>query len=515
MQKTFFLLILSMLFFTKVFGQTKCFSENDRTNIITSVSNPQNVELNRKLRIRLLLMKRELENRLRQQNPSIFHVDKKNDVFTQNLCEIYKKYGWLTKYSVGQQGVEAAQFLIRNSYPKSVRLEFLPILNAAAKKSLIQKSEFAKFADAVNVEFGFPQMFGTQADTTGNIVYLYPLFDKNKVDKWRRKYNLPPLNDFLQYLETKYRTIVVKKPLPAAAYNFKNNIDISDHGKPKLNLSDDVLNIDTKLINLNVRLLNKQGLPAKELKLTKGDFEVYEDNKRQVVSFLSSSSNAFDLILLLDLSGSTKGKRDIIWKAVKRFVKATRRTDRVAIVTHRPNLVVLVEPTYKKSGVVKKARKFKNFGGSNIWDALYLTHEQLIKQKSRGRRAAIVHMTDGEEIGSRIAFGTLLESVRDWDTTIFSIHLATSTNKESLTYRKAHNTLELLATETGGQYYKVTKVQDLSGVYEKIAKDLSQVYSLGYETTNENQRGTFRRLIVRIRNRPEIIVRTKSGYYAK
>ena len=155
--------------------------------------------------------------------------------------------------------------------------------------------------------------------------------------------------------------------------------------------------------------------------------------------------------------------------------------------------------------------------GSNIWDGLDDTFHHIIKLFSKGRRTAIVHMTDGHEVGSQLAFASLLENVRGRDTTIFPIHLDDANKHRVLKKftRRAYRTLRILAEETGGRYHHVKNIEDLAGVYEKIANELRRVYSLGYEPKNEKLDGSWRKITLTIKNRPDLIVRTKKGYYAK
>src|SRR5207247_8774337 len=62
-------------------------------------------------------------------------------------------------------------------------------------------------------------------------------------------------------------------------------------------------------------------------------FAVFENGALQEISFFASNEAPFDLVLILDLSGSTADKIGLIRKSSKRFVDAVRSVDRVAIVT--------------------------------------------------------------------------------------------------------------------------------------------------------------------------------------
>jgi VWFA-related protein len=72
----------------------------------------------------------------------------------------------------------------------------------------------------------------------------------------------------------------------------------------------------------------------------------------------------------------------------------------------------------------------------------------------------------------------------------------------------------LLAQESGGLYYSARKIEDLNGVYDQVINDLGKVYSLGYKPTNEKRDGSWRRVQIRIANRPDLSARSRPGYYA-
>jgi Ca-activated chloride channel family protein len=69
---------------------------------------------------------------------------------------------------------------------------------------------------------------------------------------------------------------------------------------------------------------------------------------------------------------------------------------------------------------------------------------------------------------------------------------------------------------TGGHSYRAS-VNDLEDTCEKIALELKSQYVIGYESTNANKDGKFRKVRVRV-TPPEgmgrLAVRTRDGYYA-
>jgi hypothetical protein len=52
-------------------------------------------------------------------------------------------------------------------------------------------------------------------------------------------------------------------------------------------------------------------------------------------------------------------------------------------------------------------------------------------------------------------------------------------------------------------------------VYEQVINDLGKVYSLGYNPTNATRDGSWRSVQVSIISRPDLVARTRPGYYAQ
>src|SRR3982074_226238 len=80
----------------------------------------------------------------------------------------------------------------------------------------------------------------------------------------------------------------------------------------------ETIRIDTDLANLNVSVFNRKTSRA-IAPLEQKDFAVFENGQAQEILFFAAGDAPFDLVLLLDLSGSTAKKIDLIRKSAKRF----------------------------------------------------------------------------------------------------------------------------------------------------------------------------------------------------
>jgi VWFA-related protein len=291
----------------------------------------------------------------------------------------------------------------------------------------------------------------------------------------------------------------------------------------------DTIRIDTDLVNVSVSVFSRQATLAKSA-LEQKDFAVFENGEPQEISFFASAETPFDLVLLLDLSGSTGGKIKLIRTSSKRFVDAARPGDRIAIVTFTADVQVVSSLTLDHEALKTSIGQIaKPSGGTNFWDALRFVLEHIVGQsRAEGRRSAVVVMTDGVDNalpdvfgdGSVTTFAELIDMVRRSDTIVLPIYLDTVKegrhNGTPLSaYALAQQQLSELASESGNSVYQARKVEDLNGVYQQVIRDLSTVYSIGYRPANRVRDGSWRAVAVQLVGRPDLVARARRGYYAK
>jgi VWFA-related protein len=291
----------------------------------------------------------------------------------------------------------------------------------------------------------------------------------------------------------------------------------------------ETIRVDTGLVDLNVSVFSRDPQrPVGELQQT--DFAVLEDGTPEEVSFFASASTPFDLVLLIDLSGSTSDKLNLIRKSAIRFVEAARPMDRVGIVTFTDLPYVVSPLTADRQLLAQRIKQIKkSHGGTNFWDALRFVLTSFFNTKDVSRRQAVIVMSDGVDNalpdvlgpGSETSFEQLLEMVRTSDTIVIPIYLDTEREMikqrraTEISYTFAREQLGQLALESGSLLYHARKVEDLHGVYEQVIRNLGTVYSIGYHPKNHLRDGSWRSVSVRLVNRPDLAVRTRRGYYAR
>jgi len=291
----------------------------------------------------------------------------------------------------------------------------------------------------------------------------------------------------------------------------------------------ETIRVDSDLVDLKVSVLSLNAQkPAADLQLK--DFIVIEDGEPQDISFFAAADTPFDLVLLLDLSGSTNHKLKLIRKSARRFVDATRAIDRVSVVSFTDRAAVVCPLTTDRSLLKRSIDDIeKPDGGTNFWDSLRYVLAILGASRNESRRSAVVVMTDGVDNalpdvygeGSRTSFAELLQIVRSADTLVFPIYLDTEPEQvrqhrsSSRAYALAREQLGQLAAASGSRLYRAEKLKDLENVYQQVIGELSRIYSIGYRPSNPLRNGKWRSVTVQIHDRPELAARSKQGYYAK
>lgn len=292
---------------------------------------------------------------------------------------------------------------------------------------------------------------------------------------------------------------------------------------------DEVLTVDTNLVTLNFSVVDRRsgrGLTG----LTGGDFRVSEDGVEQQITHFESANAPFDLLLLLDLSGSTARVTDLIRASALRFIDAVRAGDRVGVVAFAAEPRVLSPLTSDKALLRSRLSSLgAPQGDTKLYDALDYSLNYLAANSPKQRRRAVVVLTDGLDSslpnvqgeGSALAYKELRRRVQEFDGLFYAVMTDNYEEPQSPldvqpeTYDLAYDRMEELANTAGGLYYEAEKLEDVADIYARVVEDLGTVYSISYLPTDKTRDGRWRTIRVRLPRHPTAIARGKSGYYAK
>ena len=291
----------------------------------------------------------------------------------------------------------------------------------------------------------------------------------------------------------------------------------------------DVIRVDTQLVTVNVSVIDR-GSNRGVSDLTKQNFRLSEDGVAQQILHFDAVSAPFNLVLLIDLSGSTTRVVELIKSAALHFVDASRPFDRIGIITFAGSQVV-VSPLTTDHAVLHQriAGIAKPDGSTKLYDSLAFAMEEVAREAKDSRRNAIVVLSDGLDSvlpnvtgeGSTLSYDEVVRRTKEFDGVLYSIWVDTQSYEplspgdiQQETFDLAHDRMKQFADVGGGGFYECEELKDLAGAYDRVVADLGMLYTLGYRPSNKIRDGSWRAIRVNV-NRSNTVARGKSGYFAK
>ena len=290
----------------------------------------------------------------------------------------------------------------------------------------------------------------------------------------------------------------------------------------------DVIRVDSQLVTLNISVIDR-GTNRGLVGLGQTDFKLFEDNEEQRIVQFESSSAPFDLILLIDLSGSTREVVKLIRASALRFVQAARPADRIGIITFAGEATVVSQLTSDRELLRQRIETIDtNRGDTKLYDATNFAMDEVLKESKKSRRSAIVLMSDGldgtipgisGQVGSKRSYQDTLRNIQEFDGVLYTLWLNTEyeamspQDTQPEAFDAGHDRMKEMADAGGGVFYEVERLTDLAGAYEQVVADLGTVYSLAYQPSNSTRDGRWRAIKIKV-DRTNAVPRGKRGYYA-
>jgi Ca-activated chloride channel family protein len=288
------------------------------------------------------------------------------------------------------------------------------------------------------------------------------------------------------------------------------------NGNPVLGQGRGTTIIDATLIvvPVPVSVTDDDGRPVNGLK--KEDFELLEDGMPQEIETFSHDQTPITSILLIDTSGSMNAQMPLVRTAALRYIHAMAPADRTKIIQFNSKVVPLEDFTSDKSKLEAAIAKLDAGGATALLNALYVALRELYAQRkvsSMAKRAVVV-LSDGDDTVSAVSDDVIVKAAQRAEAVVYCVRLQPDRRElESVDDLEGTRFLAELATETGGRLL-LTPVRRLDRVYDEVADELRNQYTLGYLSTNTVPDAKFRRLTVKVKGKRDYKIRHKPGYYA-
>jgi Ca-activated chloride channel family protein len=232
--------------------------------------------------------------------------------------------------------------------------------------------------------------------------------------------------------------------------------------------------------------------------LTAQDFELRDNGVPQTIQLVDAHDIPLNVVLALDTSASTTGRRHAdLMAATSTLLDQLREGDQAALTTFSHAVTPLLAPTTDLAAVRGKLQTITTAGRTAVMDAVHVALMQTIAQPGR---SLVVVCTDGSDVSSWLRHEDVVESARRSSAVVYAV--ATSNGRHVAP-------LEEVAEATGGDVL-VESSEDLRDAFRRIVLDFRSRYILAYTPEGVDTAG-FHRLDVRVKRRG-LNVKARPGY---
>lgn len=276
--------------------------------------------------------------------------------------------------------------------------------------------------------------------------------------------------------------------------------------------------LDVQLRQLYVTVTRSASADAARiLDLEQGDFEIYDNGKRQEISDFGKGEVPLTAVLLLDTSESMQGERlEAARRGASVFLSGMRQDDEASLVLFSDRLLRATKFTGDRAELEQALAETEASGGTAVNDFLYMSLKLL---DARIGRRAIILLSDGFDVHSVLPIDEVMWKARTSQSIIYWIQLDerqketsfTSAWRDHLGNDHEYQDLKKTVLESGGRILRIDKASQLENAFANVMRELREQYVLGYYPTDTKKDGRWHSIKVDVK-RSGIKVRARDGY---
>ena len=302
---------------------------------------------------------------------------------------------------------------------------------------------------------------------------------------------------------------------------------------------DEVIKVDTEVVNVlftaqdrNRRLLTS--LKQEEVRLLE------DGQPQELVTFSRQVDLPLSLAILIDTSLSQERTLPEEKSAAISFVETVIRPskDEVAVISFTGDATLehgmtnsltrlrrsidgvrIVTPTgYIGGGVVAGGTPpisgNMTAGSTAIWDAIWVTSDEILGPAPERTRRAIILLTDGVNTSGKKKLDEAVQAALKAEAIVYSIGIG-----DNYYQGVDRGTLNKVSERTGGRAYFPRDERELRDAFAQIQDEMRSQYLVTYEPTNQNRDGSYRKIDIQLTNpqmaKDKVKVTHRQGYFAK
>jgi len=259
----------------------------------------------------------------------------------------------------------------------------------------------------------------------------------------------------------------------------------------------------TQVVSLFVTVADAQKRLVPDL--TKEDFEVFDNEKPQALTYFDNSIHPITVVVMLDTSGSMTLTIDLCKRAAEQFLSRLLPDDKAKVGAFNDKVQISARYSNNRDQLISAVKDLDYGNGTRLWDAVAMSLDEL---KGIDGRKVILVFTDGDDTSSKVGLGSMIDRARAEEVMVYAIGLESQFMNQRT---KPDGGLRKIADETGGGYFELKKTADLAPTFTKVASELHSQYVIGFSPAHLDNR--VHKLMVKVKP-AGLTARARKSYVA-
>ncbi len=307
---------------------------------------------------------------------------------------------------------------------------------------------------------------------------------------------------------------------------------------PPISEEEGVIKVETEAVNVLLTAQDKNRRLLLTLKPT--DIQIFENGQLQEVSSFSRQVDLpLSLAILIDTSGSQERTLPEEKMAAMSFLESVVRPDKdeVAVISFTGDSTLEIGMTsnlnrlrraiegvrlspsmgYIGGGVVMGTPGINPnsmSGWTAVWDAIWVTSEEVLGPAPEKTRRAIILLSDGVSNKGTKKLNDAVEAAQRAEAVIYSIGIG-----DNYYDGVDHGVLNKVSERTGGRAFFPRDEVELRRAFQQIQEEMRSQYLISYEPTNPALDGSYRTIEIKLSNpelqKQKVQLTHRKGYFAK
>jgi len=285
------------------------------------------------------------------------------------------------------------------------------------------------------------------------------------------------------------------------------------------------IRVDVDLVSVLCSVRDPRGALVNHLK--QDDFILLEQGKPQTIQhFARETDLPLTVGLLVDTSNSQVRLIEDERRAAAQFLaQVIHPRDTAFLIGFDAKTGVLMDKTSSPKAIKAGLEKLRENSprlqrggtgrprGTVMYDAIHLAATDRLRHEP-GRKA-IVLITDGMDVGSKLRIDDAIDAAQKADAIIYSIYYVDSKAYSGADWanRRGRSVLLDMSEQTGGRFFRVDRKHPLKHIFDQIQQEMRSQYALDFVSSDHTRDGLYRRLQVILRD-PNLTAQARKGYYA-